>query len=120
MEDINSRYRRILAKQLAMNPETWSTLQSHGVNEQSLLRLEFSYHAPDGIQAEALKLVLADQTDYDLRIENSDGVGVPSCAVIGATQPTAISLEILDQWVDWMVTAGLHQDCEFDGWGTQL
>ena len=31
-----------------------------------------------------------------------------------------ISPEILDQWVDWMVAAGLERDCEFDGWGTQV
>jgi hypothetical protein len=29
----------------------------------------------------------------------------------------AVSLEILDQWVTWMVTAGKEHDCDFDGWG---
>ena len=34
--------------------------------------------------------------------------------------PTSISSAILDPWVDWIITAGLHQDCEFDGWGTEV
>lgn len=120
MDDINSRYRRILGKQLAMNAETWSRLQSHGVTTETMLRLDFSYLAPDVTRAEALKAVLVEETDYDLAI----GSAVPSASapfiVTGTTQPTAISLEILDQWVDWMVSAGLPHDCEFDGWGTQL
>jgi hypothetical protein len=40
--------------------------------------------------------------------------------VAGSTQLTRISPEILDQWVDWMVAAGLERNCEFDGWGTEI
>jgi hypothetical protein len=40
--------------------------------------------------------------------------------VEGNTQTTAVSLEILDQWVTWMVTAGKERGCDFDGWGTQI
>jgi hypothetical protein len=44
----------------------------------------------------------------------------PSWTVEGKTQPTAASLEILNDWVTWMVGAGAeHGACEFDGWGTQ-
>ena len=39
--------------------------------------------------------------------------------VTGTTQPTKVSLEILDEWVAWMVAAGFeHGGCRFDGWGT--
>ncbi|HEV7992975.1 MAG TPA: hypothetical protein VGP25_14185 [Gemmatimonadaceae bacterium] len=34
--------------------------------------------------------------------------------------PASISSAILDQWVDCMIAAGVHQDCEFDGWGTEV
>jgi hypothetical protein len=119
-EDLNVRYRILLAKQLAMNGETWRALQSHGVTEASELRLNFTYRAPSRANAEALKGVLNDETDYEVSVQADGGIFTKRWSVVGSTQPTAISNAILDQWVDWMVTAGLHQDCEFDGWGAEV
>jgi hypothetical protein len=119
-EDLDTRYRRLLAKQLTMNEETWRVLQSHGVTDASRLRLDFSYIAPDRASAEALQAVLGDETDYEVGVQSDGGLFKKRWSVIGSTQPTAISAAILDQWVDWMVTAGLHQNCEFDGWGAAV
>ncbi len=119
-EDLASRCHRILAKQLLMNEQTWRTLQGHGVTDATKLRLDFSYVAPDRASAELLKAVLAEQTDYDITVQSTRGMLRTRWTVEGRTQPTTVSAQILDQWVDWMVTAGLHQNCEFDGWGTQL
>ena len=119
-EDLNSRYRRILAKHLTMNEQTWATLQRHGVTEDTELRLDFTYEAPDEASALKLQAVLKRETDYDVAVKSSGAFLRKQWSVTGSTQPTAISQAILDQWVDWMVTAGLHQNCEFDGWGTQL
>ena len=119
-EDLNSRYRRILAKQLTMNEQTWANLQRHGVTEATQLRLDFTYDAPDEASATKLRAVLNEETDYDVVVNSAGGFLRKQWSVTGSTQPTAISQAILDQWVDWMVTAGLHQNCEFDGWGTQL
>ena len=119
-EDLNSRYRRILAKQLTMNEQTWATLQRQGVTEATELRLDFTYEAADEPSATQLQTVLTDETDYDVTVKSSGGFLRKQWTVTGSTQPTAISAAILDQWVDWMITAGLHQNCEFDGWGTQL
>ena len=118
--DRNVRYREILAKQLVMNPETWQALQSHGVTEESQVRLDFSYLCPDRARAEELRLLLADQTDYDLEVQSEGGAFRKRWAVVGRTQPTTISAAILDLWVDWMVTAGLQHECEFDGWGAEV
>ena len=42
-------------------------------------------------------------------------------AVSGTTQETEVSLEILDDWVRWMVAAGeANGGCDFDGWGAQV
>lgn len=38
----------------------------------------------------------------------------------GVTQPTTVTLPILEEWVDWMVAAGSQFDREFDGWGTEV
>jgi hypothetical protein len=120
LEDLNARYRTILAKQLALNEVAWRTLQSHGVTEETQLRLDFLYVAPDRRSAQSLQAVLTDQTDYDVQVESSGSLLTKRWSVVGTTRPTTVSAAILDQWVDWMVTAGLHQNCEFDGWGTQM
>ncbi|HEY4216852.1 MAG TPA: hypothetical protein VGM67_06915 [Gemmatimonadaceae bacterium] len=119
-EDLDSRYRRLLSKQLAMNEQTWRTLRGHGVTEAIELRLDFAYNAPDRASAESLKAVLEGETDYEVRVTASGGMLRKAWAVAGSTQQTMISAAILDQWVDWMVTAGLHQNCDFDGWGSQV
>ena len=48
----------ILAKQLAMNSETWPALQRHGVNQESRMRLDFSYNAPNHEAADKLCALL--------------------------------------------------------------
>ena len=112
-------YRRLLAKQLVMNEETWATLQKRGVTEHTELRLDFSYApAPKG-NAAALVTLLKTKTDYEVRTHRA-GLLSQKQAVSGATRATAISKAILDQWVDWMVTAGIQCGCEFDGWGTEI
>ena len=119
-EDLDTRYRRLLAKQLTLNAETWRTLVSHGVSEATELRLDFSYAAPAQSNAAALKRVLDEETDYEVEVRSEGGILRKRWSVVGATRPAAVSAAILDQWVDWMVTAGLHQNCEFDGWGTEV
>jgi hypothetical protein len=111
-----SRYQAMLEHQCAMNKVTRERLQAHGVTNDSELRLDFFYVAPNDTAAKSLKALLEDQTDYDVVAKSSDD----SWSVTGRTQPTTISPEILDQWVDWMITAGLEHQCEFDGWGTEV
>jgi hypothetical protein len=114
------RYREVLEKQLAMNQQTWRTLQKHGVTVSTQLCLEFLYRAPDRAAAQELKDLLEHETDYDVRVQSSGSLLRKQWSVSGTTRPTTISPEILDQWVDWMVTAGFEHRCEFDGWGTEI
>ena len=67
----NEQYQALLAKHLAMNQQTWRRLQELGVTTSTSLRLDFSYRAPERKAAEALKDLLADQTDYDVQVERS-------------------------------------------------
>jgi hypothetical protein len=115
-----TNYEKILAMQLAMNRQTWAALQEHGVSEQTQLRLDFSYNAPSRQAAEAMVALIEDQTDYDVRVESSRSFLRRKWRVEGTTQKTAVSPEILDQWVTWMVTAGKERVCDFDGWGTAV
>jgi hypothetical protein len=116
----DAHYEKMLAKQLAMNVQTWAALQKHGVTEQSQLRLDFSYNAPSRDAAYALRALIQEQTDYDVRVESGRSFWRRKWRVEGTTQRTTISREILDQWVTWMVTAGTERACEFDGWGTSV
>ena len=113
------RYRRLLARQWAMNHQTWRILQDHGVTLAPEVRLEFVYRAPDRAAALRLQHFLEDQTDYDVAVQSSGSSRQKQWIVAGTTRPTGISPDFLDQWVDWMIAAGLERDCEFEGWGTE-
>jgi hypothetical protein len=103
----------VLARQLAMTPQTWAALQENGVTEQTQLQLDFFYLAESRDQGEELARFLRSETDYDVRVEDD--------SVTGTTQPTTVSAAILEQWVEWMVYAGAeHGGCEFDGWGAAV
>jgi hypothetical protein len=112
----------VLRQQLAMNPQTWAAFQEHGVDESTKLRLEFFYLAPGQTEAEALGAFLRHETDYDVDVHSMKKgmLSKKQWSVTGTTQPTAVSLDILNQWVGWMVAAGVENGgCEFDGWGAE-
>jgi hypothetical protein len=102
-----------------MNQQTWAALQGQGITPQSLLRLDFSYNANSRAAAEALTSLVKDRTDYEVRVSVSGSIFSRRWRVEGTTQKTALSLETLEQWVTWMVTAGKECACDFDGWGTE-
>ena len=113
-------YPATLAQQLSMTPQTWAALQSHGIEEHSLLVLDFAFHAPTEQAADQLVAYLRLETDYEVDadhgpIENED---VVRWSVVGTTHPTAVSGQILTAWVEWMVAVGAQYGaCRFDGWG---
>jgi Regulator of ribonuclease activity B len=109
----------LLASQLAMNRTTWSTLVEQGVDETTMLILDFAFNSPGRREAEALVEFVTKSTDYDVLAE-ALGVNAPAqqdWVVTGQTQPTTLSLDVIDQWVRWMVAAGSANSCDFDGWG---
>lgn len=121
METGSDKHRQVLAQQLAMNRQTWQALKHHGVTEDSRLRLEFFYIAPGKGQADTLARFIRAETDYavDAHAVGGGFLKKKEWMVNGSTQPTQVSQEILDQWVTWMVAAGLDHGCEFDGWGAE-
>jgi hypothetical protein len=111
-------YEAIIREQLTMNEQTWKMLLDRGVTEQTRLKLDFSFDAPNESAAESLVALIKSETDYDLLPPESAG---GTWSVSGSTQLTSISLEILNQWVMWMVMAGKRGGgCFFDGWGTEI
>lgn len=113
----------VLARQLQMTPRTWEALVARGVTEETLLSLDFFYNATGEVEATALKTFIASETDYDVDVRSvkKGAFSRRSWSVSGNTKPTAVSLDILEQWVRWMVLAGFaNGPCEFDGWGAQV
>lgn len=106
----------LLQRQLELTRATWARLQEHGVSDGSELRLEFFYEAPTNARANELMRFLTQETDYEVRVTADEDQWM----LRGRTRPAALSLIIVEQWVDWMLTAGLSFDCLFDGWGAEI
>ena len=111
-----------LELQLAMNRQTWQALQERGVTWQSKLRLDFFYVAPGEQDAKGLLEFLQRETDYDVAASSSGGglLKKKAWAANGTTQETEVSLEILDQRVEWIVAAGEENGCDFDRWAAAV
>jgi len=106
----------LLARQLTMTRAMWNSLVAHGVTESTQISLDFSYRASSYDRANDLQRFLVEEADYKVRV-----VAVQErWRVSGTTQPTSVTLPMLEQWVDWMVAAGRQFDCCFDGWGTEV
>jgi hypothetical protein len=118
IDESDPRYRALLERQLALNRATWRTLEQHGVAATSAVRLEFTYRAPSTTAADRLVDRLLDRTDYEATVHHGGAAPFPYL-VVGTTQLTRLSAEVLDRWVEWMVSVGLEFGCEFDGWGTE-
>lgn len=55
-----------------------------------------------------------------LSTERAPGFFSRKYVVSGKTYPTAVTAEILAQWIPWMVVQGLAHNCEFDGFGAAI
>jgi hypothetical protein len=116
-------YERLLEEQLSRNRDIWAGLREHGLADESELRLGFVFVAAGQNPAEQLAAFLLDETDYDVEARLRPGAGDADAEwiVIGATEPTRVSLDLIDDWCEWMIAAGATEGpCAFDGWAAQL
>ncbi len=123
MSDEREWFDLLLSQQLRANAGIWKMLESHGVTEQTLLRLCFIYLAPGEAEAQHLVDFIKAETDYDVdaRTQAKSSSKKSEWVVAGATQPTAVDREMIDRWVMWMVAAGAAEGpCAFDGWTVEL
>jgi Regulator of ribonuclease activity B len=117
----DDRFHRLLEQQLAMNPQTWSALEERGIDARTLLVIEFSFTAPGRRQARQLVKVLRARTNFSADIVGDGPLLKRHWRVVGHTQPATASVEMLNDWVTFMVTLGAKNGaCRFDGWGVKL
>jgi hypothetical protein len=120
-EPSDDRFQRLLAQQLEMNPRTWSALEERGVDARTLLVIEYSFTAPGRREAKALVTVLRARTNFTSDVIAEGPRLRRRYRVVGHTQPATASVEMLNDWVTFMVTLGAkHGACRFDGWGVKV
>jgi hypothetical protein len=102
-----------------MNAKTWQALMRNGLKPDTEVRLDFFFYSPSKEKAEDLKDLL-EEYDYEAEINETELSSEGKLLVSGRTIPTNLSLEKLDQWVEWMISAGKEHDSVFDGWGASV
>ena len=111
---------KLISYHQTLNKNTWRTLQENGLTSDQKVELDFFYYCTDNKGANLLKQFLESETDYQVSVRREPDGSENGWSVVGKTQKTAISPEILDEWVEWMILAGEEFKCEFDGWGTEV
>jgi hypothetical protein len=116
-------YEQLLDLQLRANPAIWKHMRKLGVDGDTQLRLGFTYLAPGEPEAQRLAAFLGERTDYEVQVRARPGTRSKQqeWLVLGATQPTTVTPETIDAWVEWMVAAGAAEGpCAFDGWTSEI
>jgi hypothetical protein len=115
-----SKARRIIQRQLEMSGATLDALRRAGLSDAREVQLEFFFNARSEAAARALIAHLSINDCLDLKVERSGGFLSRKFSVSGKTHPTAVTVQILAQWIPWIVVQGATYDCEFDGWGAEV
>jgi hypothetical protein len=117
----DERFQRLLAQQLEMNPRTWSALEQRGIDARTPLVIEFSFTAPGRRQARQLVEALRERTNFAAEVVAEGPLLRRHRRVVGHTRPSTASVEMLNDWVTFMVTLGARNGaCRFDGWGVKV
>lgn len=117
----DDRFEKLLAQQLEMNPRTWSALEERGIDSRTLIVLDYSFTAPGRRAARDLMRVLRARTNFSVDLIAGGSRLRRHWRVVGRTQPSTASVEMLNDWVTFMVNLGAnHGECRFDGWGARV
>lgn len=120
-EPSDDRFQRLLAQQLEMNPRTWAALEERGVDARTPLVIDYSFTAPGRREAEELVRVLRARTNFSSEVIAEGPRLKRRWRVVGHTQQATASVEMLNDWVTFMVKLGAKNGaCRFDGWGVKV
>lgn len=102
-----------------MNSDSWSSLESSGIDAETELELEFAFSAPNEAAARELAEYL-EGADYDVEVGEPGGE-LDEWAVTGTTPDVTADEGGLAEWVRRMVAIGWeHGECRLDGWSAAV
>ncbi len=109
-------FRKNRAKQIAMAPETVAVLRTHGVTNDTNLKLEFFFYTDTNEKAAGLAKKLA-ALGYETH-QKPSAHDPKQFLITGWTTKLKMSEESVVKWTAQMCDLGRENDCDFDGWGT--
>lgn len=112
----DNEYRKNLAAQLNLSPQTVAQLREYGVTENTKLKLEYFFYTDKPEKAVSLAQSL-ENLGYS--VEYGESVNDNKLQIItGWTAPITVETGIVLEWTEYMCKLGYEYDCDFDGWGT--
>jgi hypothetical protein len=115
-----AKAQRIIERQLEMSGATLDALRRAGLSDEREVQIEFFFDVRSEVSGKALIAHLAENDCLDLKLERSGGFLSRKFSVVGKTHPTVVTVQVLAQWIPWIVVQGVIHDSEFDGWGAQV
>ena len=100
-----------------MYEATLDAMRRAGLKPDAVVQLDFLFVAPSQVWAESLKARLEENDCLDIVLDEQPA---GECLVTGKSHPTTLSTGTLRDWVKWMVVQGVVENCEFDGWGSEV
>src|SRR5262245_60620053 len=89
----------IAAKQVAMNAATLAALRRAGLKPDAAVQLDFIFLAPDAKAAGSLKSHLEQRDCLSVAVVKQGGLLSRRFFVQGRSYPTAVSEDLLSDWV---------------------
>jgi hypothetical protein len=114
------RARELIDKQVVMSGQTLDALRKAGLTDEQEVQLDFFFDAPNEKSARALAEHLQANDCLDVRCETSGGFLSRKWIVTGKSHPTPVTVQVLAEWIPWIVVQGISHGCEFDGWGATV
>lgn len=105
-----------LSEQVRMVENSWNLLVERGYVPGQAVPLDFTFISQQRSKAQRLKAFLEQHEGYQVKLVNNDD----EFEISGKTSPVELSLEMLETWVEKMVTFGKEYQCTFDGWTTEI
>ena len=110
----------LIKKHLTLSGQTLDALRRAGLTEEQQVPIEFFFIAPNEKVAKALASHLEESDCLNLSCEKTGGLLSRKWRLSGQTYPTQIDVQVLAQWLPWIVVQGASYDCQFDGWGAEV
>lgn len=109
-------FAQLMKEQIAMLERSWNMMLEKGYAAGQPIPVDYVYVCPKRDKAKRLKAFLETHEGHQTKLVNNDD----EFEISGMTPPMVLSYEILQAWVEKMVSLGAEYECAFDGWTTEI